>query len=179
MAGGAFGLYHIVLRTPEGADGGTSVPENAEVGTDLGQKTPDFTLTSLEGEKVSLSDLRGKVVVLDFMATWCPTCRESAEKLGPFYEAHRDNDLVIISVDVTPGETESQLREFKEETDAGWTFALDEGGSREEEELGEVARKYKVRFIPTYYLVGREGIIKGKWEGEKTSQIEEKVEELL
>ncbi|MDI6855680.1 MAG: cytochrome c biogenesis protein CcdA [Candidatus Thermoplasmatota archaeon] len=88
-----------------------------------GVKAPDFTLTDVNGNTFSLSDFRGKVVILDFMATWCGHCRELMSTLKSIHETYPE--VVIISIDIATTETNQQLKEFKAEHEADWIFAID------------------------------------------------------
>jgi len=88
-----------------------------------GRKAPDFTLTSTDGKTFSLSDFSGKVIVLDLMATWCPTCSDEMPELVKLHEKHPD--VLIITVDVDPSESDAVLSRFKEKYGADWLFARD------------------------------------------------------
>lgn len=112
----------------------------------------DFTLKNLEGSEISLEDFEGKVVFLNFWATWCGPCREEMPSMEKLWQRFKEEAFVILAVD---------LREEKEEVnsfmkDYGLTFSvlLD---SR-----GEVANKYGIRAIPTTFLIDSEGRIVGK-----------------
>ncbi|MFQ6066609.1 MAG: TlpA family protein disulfide reductase [bacterium] len=115
-------------------------------------EAPDFTLENLEGSAVSLKDFEGKVVFLNFWATWCGPCREEMPSMEKLWQRFKEKAFVILAVD---------LREKKEEIssfmkDYGLTFPvlLD---SR-----GEVGSIYAVRAIPTTYLIDSQGRIVGK-----------------
>jgi peroxiredoxin len=115
-------------------------------------EAPDFTLEDLRGSQVSLKDFAGKVVFLNFWATWCGPCRVEMPSMEKLWQKFKEEAFVILAVD---------LREGKEEVssfmkDYGLTFSvlLD---SR-----GEVASMYAVRAIPTTYLLDSEGIIVGR-----------------
>lgn len=86
-------------------------------------KAEPFTLTSVDGTTFSLSDYRGKVVVLTLILTTCHLCQEEMGELKALKEAYPD--LVIISVSIDPGETDDNLRDFKENYNADWLFARD------------------------------------------------------
>ncbi len=78
-------------------------------GSDRGSENdlPDFTLPDLDGQPVTLSDFRGKTVLLDFWATWCPPCLEQVPRLNEFWRTHRDGGQVVVigvAVDVEGAE---------------------------------------------------------------------------
>lgn len=141
-----------------------------EVGTDVGNLAPDFSLRNLQGETFSLSSYRGKVVIIDFMSTSCFYCMIEMPDLTDFYEEYQGKDLEILSLDIWP-ETEDQLRKFKEEFGAEWVFAAF---------ADEVALDYKVTGIPTKYMIDEKGVIIWKQRGSsKISVLSEEVGKLF
>lgn len=111
---------------------------------------PGFELVSLSGETVRLADLRGRTVVIDFWATWCPPCEFQVPELNAFYEAHSgDADVTVlgISVDVDGPDVVG-----------GWA---DEKGVAYQVLLGgeEVAREYGAIGFPTLYIVAPDGTL--------------------
>jgi len=123
---------------------------------ELGQIAPDFTLTDIDGNTFSLRDYRGNVVVVDFMATWCVWCAIEMPDLVDFHENYGHQDVVMFSIDVTTSETEEQLRDFKDEYGAEWTFARD---------IANVGVTYQVARIPAKYIINQDGIIVWKHAG--------------
>lgn len=103
----------------------------------------DFELMNLKGEKVSLSDYKGQKIFLNFWASWCGPCREEMPDLNSFYESHKDENFVIIAVNV--GEDKEIAESFM--TDNGYTMPvlLDE--------TTDVAAEYLVRGIPTTLVI--------------------------
>ncbi len=121
----------------------TDVPVRAQKGF----RAPDFTLLNLEGGEVNLCDFRGRPVLINFWATWCPPCRA---ELPAIQEAYQNSDnLVVLGLNFqeSPQDVKS-LVAFE-----GLTFPvlLDEGGS--------VALKYRARGLPTSFFVDPQGII--------------------
>jgi len=117
---------------------------------ELGKMAPDFTLKDLDGNTVSLSDLRGKVVFLNFWATWCPPCRAEMPDIEALHQKYRDQGVVILGVDLR--ESESTVRTYVEGGGYTWTFLLDK--------TGQVGTQYRVSAIPTSYFIDSEGIIR-------------------
>ncbi len=111
---------------------------------------PDFELKTLEGKSVRLSDYRGKIVFLNFWATWCPPCRQ---EMPDFNSANqkllKEGKAVILTVNVQ--EDPQNVREFVEEKNLTLPVLLDE--------TGEVSYIYNVQSIPTTYIVNLDGTI--------------------
>jgi peroxiredoxin len=69
-----------------------------EKGKGVGDIAPDFTLKSVDGHDVSLSEYRGKVVLIDFWATWCPPCEDSVPSFNNIYKKYKDNGFIILGL---------------------------------------------------------------------------------
>ncbi len=110
-------------------------------------EAPDFTLRDLNGNKVQIRDFRGKVVFLNFFATWCVPCRLEMPAMDRLYQANKDKGLLVLAVDLREGV--KPVRSFLRELKVSFPALLDEDGS--------VAYMYGVRPLPTTYLVGRDG----------------------
>jgi thiol-disulfide isomerase/thioredoxin len=112
---------------------------------------PDFTLVDIDGNNFTLSNYRGMVVLINFMATWCVPCKEEMPELVAIYEKH-GNEVIMISIDTDLTESREDLRRFKQEHQAEWVFALD---NLEEDVRG----KYEVLGIPTTFIIDTDGYI--------------------
>lgn len=123
----------------------------AEVGTEVGMQAPDFTLSNLNEQKVSLSDYRGQKVFLNFWASWCPPCKKEMPDMQKLHEKYGD-EVVILAVNV--GESKSTTANFLMENDLNFSVLLDKNKS--------TAQNYLVRGIPTSYFLDQNGIIKEK-----------------
>lgn len=117
---------------------------------EVGERAPDFTLKNLDGEKVSLSDYKGKIVFLNFWATWCPYCVKEMPDLDRIYRENEDNDFVVLAVSV--GEPKSDVSDFIKDKEYSFPILLDT--------KGEIAIKYFVRGIPTTYVIDKDGNIR-------------------
>jgi thiol-disulfide isomerase/thioredoxin len=74
------------------------------------EKAPDFSGKTLNGKEIKLSDYQGKVVLIDFWASWCPPCREEMPELIKFYKSHNNNDFELIAVNID--EKSSNMEQF-------------------------------------------------------------------
>ena len=107
----SFGVYEARL-TVTGDKGATNSTvrmvvvfdptEEVPVGTKIGDLAPGFTLKNLQGESISLSDFRGKVIILDFWASWCRPCRYSMPHLNEIGQRYQDEGLVVVAVSLDP-----------------------------------------------------------------------------
>ncbi|NLW23087.1 MAG: TlpA family protein disulfide reductase [Tissierellia bacterium] len=133
--------------------------------TDLavGKEAPNFTLTNLEGEEVSLEDFRGKIVLLNFWATWCVYCDAEMPDLQKLHE--ENEDLVVLAVDVQ--ESKEEVEEYIKKGGYDFPVVLDT--------KGEVAKTYLVTSFPRTYFIDKDGILLGAFPGmltyDKASQI--------
>ncbi|MBT3313029.1 MAG: redoxin domain-containing protein, partial [Anaerolineae bacterium] len=134
---------------------------------------PDFTLETLEGESVTLSDLRGKVVLLNFWATWCPPCRAEMPAFQEAYIDYEDKDFVIVAVNATLQDNPNDIRDFITEFGLSFPILLDAEG--------EANRLYQVQSLPTSFFIDKEGVISEVVIGGPIAEalIRARIEELL
>ena len=116
-----------------------------------GDKAPDFAATTLDGKPFKLSDLRGKVVLLDFWATWCTPCIAELPNLERAYEKFgKDGDFVVIGISLDS--SDSAVQQFCEQRKIRWPQIV--LGPAEQ---NPVAKRYNVSGIPATFLIGRDG----------------------
>jgi peroxiredoxin len=114
-----------------------------------GFAAPDFTLERRDGETISLSDLHGQVVLVNFWATWCPPCRAEMPAIQGVYDAYRDQGFVVLAVDV--GEGDAQVAAFADEQGLTFPILMDREGT--------VSHRYQVRAMPSTFFVDQAGVI--------------------
>jgi thiol-disulfide isomerase/thioredoxin len=112
---------------------------------------PGFSLTDIDGADFALADYQGKVVLLDFFATWCGPCVSEIPHLKALHEEYGEG-LVIISISVSPtSDTVAKLQEFRQEYAIPWIIARDTGG---------INGEYNVQYIPTLVIIDQAGDIR-------------------
>jgi len=121
----------------------------------LGKPAAAFTLALFDGRRLSLEELRGKVVFLNFWASWCPPCRAEARTLEAAWQEYKDRDVVFLGVNIQ--DSEEGARGFIEEF--GITYPNGRDAS------GKIAIDYGVWGIPETFIIDREGRITYKHVG--------------
>jgi thiol-disulfide isomerase/thioredoxin len=143
-----------------------------------GDAAPEAMLETLDGDHIWVSQLRGKVVVLDFWATWCRPCIAALPSMKRLAQAHgaqrdrRDRPFVLISI--SGDSNGARLREFVVNHELGWTQCWD-GNS-------DAQRTYGVKSIPTYFVVdaaGRIAYVKAGWGSGTEQELDRQVEKAL
>ncbi|HSQ35332.1 MAG TPA: TlpA disulfide reductase family protein [Candidatus Binatia bacterium] len=119
-----------------------------------GDEAPDFTARDISGQTVKLSALKGKVLLLDFWATWCPPCRVEIPHLLGIHRQFRDKDFVLISVSLD--RDLQAARQFVKDKEMNWVHIVDWETGR------AIANLYQVQYIPSTFIIGRRGKIEAR-----------------
>ena len=142
------------LRVNRGAQVSESAPG---VAVDTGQ-VADFGLASIDGTQVRISGLRGKVVLLNFWATWCPPCKAEMPDLEALYREYGSKqNFVVVGVDVE--ESASAVSAFARQNELSFPVLLDTQGSVSN-------GVYPIRSLPTSMIIDRQGKIRDTWIGQ-------------
>lgn len=128
----------------------------ANSGPALGDTTPDFQLSDMDGKPLQLSGYRGKVVVLNFWATWCPPCVDEMPSLNRFQETLAPKGVVVLAVSVD--DDEQVLRKFAADHQLKMTILRDPGR--------KVSSQYQTYKYPETYILDRQGRLAQKLIGE-------------
>lgn len=123
--------------------------------TMVNRPAPDFTLTTFKGTTISLEGLKGKPIVINFWASWCPPCRIEAPLLERTWRAYKNRDVVFVGVDVQDREEDAlnYIREF----DITYPNGPDP--------TGEISIDYGVSGLPVTFFVSKKGEIVRRWVG--------------
>lgn len=150
LLGGAvvfIGAPSFLLPAPAlNSSGPTSTPAPAAV---VGAPAPDFTLKNLNGDNVTLSELRGQVVLINFWATWCGPCRAEMPAIQRRYDALKDQGFTVLAVN--DDEAEQDVQAFAQAYELTFPILLDPGES--------VVGLYRVLAFPTTFFVDPQGVI--------------------
>lgn len=155
----------------------TTLPAPANVSSApapvAGAPAPDFTLKTLDGSEVGLSQFRGQPVLINFWASWCPPCRLEMPDLVRAYETHKAEGFVLLGVNLTFQDSLPDVQAFVDEFNMTFPVLLDEAGEVTE-------NLYRLRGLPLSVFVNRDGVIARVHIGAMTaSQIEEYIREIL
>ncbi len=115
----------------------------------VGELAPDFEFQNPDGQPTLLSDLRGKAVLINFWATWCPPCRYEMPYIQQVYDEWTGKGLVILAINV--GENPSQVRKFMQDYGLSFPVLFDTKQI--------IAQKYNIRGIPTTFFIDKNGVI--------------------
>ncbi len=150
-----FGLLAWALVKSGGTPGGFGVNSAfGEVSVDA-EAAREFSLELLDGTTITLSGLRGKVVMLDFWASWCPPCRQEAPVLAQVYREYQGRGVEFVGVDIWD-RWEDALA-FVERYDVSYPNGVDRKGA--------IAIDYGVRGIPEKFLINGDGVVVTKFVG--------------
>ncbi len=143
-----FLLVLVGLVTP--AFGWGDRPEQRPGLVAVGSPAPDFTLENMQGEKVSLSQLRGKVIIVNFWATWCPPCKAEMPSMETLYQTFKEDDLVLLAINVEKDGRKAVTR-FLQESPYSFPILLDSEA--------QVQNLYGVFQFPESFIIDRNGIV--------------------
>lgn len=113
---------------------------------------PDFELATTSGEIIRLSELRGKAIILNFWASWCPPCRAEMPAIEAVHQAYQDQGLVVLGINATNQDQVSQVNEYTDKLELSFQILFDTSGIAQD--------VYAVSALPTTYFIDREGIIR-------------------
>lgn len=146
------------------------LPKEPKEGLEIGNKPPQFELEMLNGENVQLDNVKGKKVMVNFWATWCPPCEAEMPEMQKLQNEHQDN-LIVLAVNMTNAEkSREDVESFISKRKLTFPVALDKDG--------RVSVQYEVYSYPTTYFLDEEGNIMNISRGAMTKETMEKLLEM-
>lgn len=125
----------------------------------VSQPAPDFVAKNLKGQDVKLSDFKGKVVLLNFWATWCGACIEEMASMQKLYSALREDGVEVVAVSIDRW-NEDRIQEYVQSKNLTFPVLLDQDQ--------KVRKQYHVMGLPTSYVIDGEGKIRGYASGARS-----------
>lgn len=157
-----WGFYDVGAKSDSsGVPTNTNQGQQLTVGLEKGNLAPDFELKSIDGKAMKLSSLRGKKVIVNMWATWCPPCRLEMPEMGKFYTKNKNQEIEILAVNLTKAEkSRNDVPTFMKAYGITFPVLLDENG--------DVARLYEVSSIPASFIIDTQGVVREKIVGPMT-----------
>jgi peroxiredoxin len=142
------GLIWIgISRAAPGSTTGGLIPA-----PQTGFLAPDFTLETLDGQTVKLSNLRGQAVLINFWASWCPPCKAEMPAIQHVYDDYGDQGLMVLAINATNQDTPVDAKDFLTKNNLTFPVLLDVNGV--------ATRLYDINSFPTTFFIAPNGIIR-------------------
>lgn len=153
-----WGVYDYAQKGKDQTGAGDSSLQDKEIGLNAGNTAPNFKLSELGGASVSLSDLKGKKVILNFWATWCPPCQLEMPHMEKIYQEYEKDGVVVLAVNLTFTEQDPEkVPVFVKDYGLSFPVVLDK--------KGDVSDLYAVVGYPTTYIIDSQGVISKRYQG--------------
>jgi len=120
----------------------------------VGMNAPDFSLPDLQGKTQRLSDYRGKVVFLNFWATWCKPCKEEMPSMQIMWENFKSEDFVMLAISMDRVTTKKDIPPFIESMKLTFPILMDS--------WGQTDKRYKLMGVPETYIIDQDGVLREK-----------------
>ncbi len=120
----------------------------------VGKVAPDFALPDLQDRTIRLSDFRGKVVFLNFWATWCQPCKEEMPSMEVLYKTFERDGLVVLAVSIDRVTTKQNIPPFVNSMNLTFPVLVDS--------WGQTDKRYKLMGVPETYIIDQEGVLREK-----------------
>ncbi|WP_175989347.1 peroxiredoxin [Bacillus sp. Marseille-Q1617] len=149
--------YDQLIDIEEGEVAQGTEPAEHFPGPNVGDKAIDFKLPALSGDDVTLSQFKGKKVIINFWATWCPPCKEEMPVMEEFYKKNGEQ-IEVLAINIDP---QYNVKEYQESIGLSFPILLDKDD--------KINKAYDILTVPTTYVINEQGIITHKQIGAITS----------
>jgi cytochrome c biogenesis protein CcmG/thiol:disulfide interchange protein DsbE len=133
----------------------------------VGMAAPDFSLPDLQGKTVRLSDYRGKVVFLNFWATWCKPCKEEMPSMELLWDNFKSEDFVMLAISMDRVTTKNDIHPFIESMNLTFPVLTDS--------WGQTDKRYKLMGVPETYIIDQNGVLREKVIGPRDWTLQDSV----
>jgi cytochrome c biogenesis protein CcmG/thiol:disulfide interchange protein DsbE len=130
----------------------TKTAVNPSTAAQKGFLAPDFSAQTLGGEIIHLSDLRGRPVILNLWASWCPPCREEMPVLQKIFTENQEKGLAVLGLNLTSQDSRENADAFVQKNNLTFPVLLDPDG--------DISRLFRIQALPTTYFIGKDGVIR-------------------
>lgn len=158
----------LLIASPDNIDNSPDVfsteNEVSSIPVQVNFVAPEITLSDLSGEKASLADFGGQVVLVNNWATWCPPCKAEMPTLQAYYEEHKDEGFLLIGIEA--GEPADEVAQFIDEYKLTFPIWLDPNN--------QALSAFQNDNLPSSYVIDREGVVRLAWVGAVSKAILEK-----
>jgi cytochrome c biogenesis protein CcmG/thiol:disulfide interchange protein DsbE len=164
----AFAVVTVLLALVAWQMGHNGPLAAAQVGA--GDRAPDFTVQTFDGKTVKLADLRGKVVLVNFWASWCIPCSQEAPDLENTWRQYQDRGVFFVGVDYV--DTETEARTYLTHYNVTYANGADLGT--------RISQAFRIRGVPETYIIDQKGMLRATFIGPTTAdQLKSKIDPLL
>jgi peroxiredoxin len=146
-------LYHDKFKLLHKDKRFDQLVEKIKSNIGIGKPAKDFTIELITGEKFTLAKQKGKVILVDFWATWCKPCVEEIHHLKEFYPQYKDKGFEIIGINLDSNK--KHVEDYIAKENIKWKIAFSGDAWKD-----AAARSYNVKLIPSYWLIDRNGILR-------------------
>ena len=169
LAAVSIGIRLLIVDAPNAPDP-SAVRANSIYRFTSGDPAPDFTVRTLDGQTLSLKDIKGQIVMVNFWATWCPPCRSEMPDMERLYQERKDDGVQILAVNLQ--EAPEPVSRFVEQYNLTFPIVMDTSG--------EMSQLFGVQSLPTSFFIDKEGKISGFHVGSlNKSAIERRIAQAL
>lgn len=151
-----FFLFLILSACFTASCSDTKSKTETELTAEINRVAPDFSLKDISGKDILLSGQKGKVVLLEFWATWCPPCRASVPELIELQKKYQGRNFTVIGISIDSDSDLSKVVQFASANKINYPILIADDSTQ---------KAYGIISVPTYYLINKDGVITDSYQG--------------